>query len=99
MDGGGGQPTAGDRARYVGRRLTRCGTTSGCWSTPKRGGVVKPPEWFDQENGYTKNEYPGELYDLSQDLGERRNLYGERPDKVAELKSLLAEIRAKGQVR
>ncbi len=65
----------------------------------KTGGVVQVPEWFEQENGYAKNDYPGELYDLSQDVGERHNLYGERPDKVAELKSLLTKIRAKGQVR
>jgi len=65
----------------------------------KTGGVNQPPAWFDEENGYKKNEYAGELYDLSQDLGQRRNLYGERADKVAELESLLKQIRVKGQVR
>ncbi|HTU27272.1 MAG TPA: arylsulfatase [Pirellulales bacterium] len=65
----------------------------------KTGAVSKPPEWFNEEFGYGKNEFAGELYDLSQDLGEHRNLYGERADKVAELDSLLKQIRAKGQVR
>ena len=67
--------------------------------TAKTGGVLTPPARFEEKNGSTKNEFAGELYDLSQDLGERRNLYGERPDKVAELDSLLKQIRQKGQVR
>ncbi|HEX4142832.1 MAG TPA: sulfatase-like hydrolase/transferase [Pirellulales bacterium] len=65
----------------------------------KTGAVSRVPDWLEKEQGDAENEYPGELYDLSQDLGERRNLYGEHPDKVGELKALLGEIRAKGQVR
>jgi arylsulfatase A len=65
----------------------------------KTGAVAQVPEWLEKEQGDAKNEYPGELYDLSQDIGERHNLYGERSDKVTELKSLLSGIRAKGQVR
>jgi arylsulfatase A len=57
------------------------------------------PAWFAQENGYTRNDQPGELYDLSRDLGQNNNLYSKRPDKVAELSELLAKIRARGQVR
>ena len=34
----------------------------------KTGGVSQVPAWFDKENGYTKTEHPGELYDLGQDL-------------------------------
>jgi arylsulfatase A len=65
----------------------------------KTGGITRVPEWFDVENGYEKNEHPGELYDLATDLAQKRNLYGKRPDKVAELTGLLNVIRANGQVR
>ena len=46
----------------------------------KSGGVRKKPEWFQRERGYddAPNSFPGVLYDLSQDLAERRNLYSER---------------------
>ena len=57
------------------------------------------PAWFDAAHGYTANPHPGELYDLSRDLRQRRNLYAEQPAKVAELQALLAQVRARGQVR
>ncbi|MHB8972666.1 MAG: sulfatase family protein [Pirellulaceae bacterium] len=63
------------------------------------GAVTGVPPWFDAANGYGKNDQPGALYDLSQDLAQRHNLYSERPDKVAELQVLLEQIRATGQVR
>ncbi|MGD9645196.1 MAG: arylsulfatase [Pirellulales bacterium] len=63
------------------------------------GGISQVPAWFDRENGYTADDLAGELYDLNQDLGQHHNLYAEMPGKVAELESLLSQIRAKGQVR
>jgi arylsulfatase A len=63
------------------------------------GAVSQVPDWFDKEYGYQRNVHPGELYNLSQDLGQRRNLYAEQPEKVAELQSLLKQIQSKGQVR
>lgn len=65
----------------------------------KSGGHTSVPVWFDEERGYTPNEHAGELYDLSTDLEQKHNLYGEKPEKVAELSALLKRIRAKGQVR
>ena len=65
----------------------------------KTGAVTRVPPWYDQENNYRPNDQPGELYDLTQDLAERENLYGRQPEKVAELEAMLAQIRAKGQVR
>jgi arylsulfatase A len=65
----------------------------------KTGGVSQVPTWFDEENGYLPHDQAGELYDLSNDLGQRRNLYGEHPEKVAELQAELARVRGKGQVR
>ena len=40
---------------------------------------------------------PGELYDLQQDLSQRRNLYSEHPEVVAELTALLARYVAEGR--
>ncbi|MBC7966140.1 MAG: arylsulfatase [Fuerstia sp.] len=65
----------------------------------KTGAVSKVPEWFDQANGYTRHTQPGELYNLRDDLAQKRNLYAEQPDKVRELSTLLVQVRAKGQVR
>ncbi|MDA1276500.1 MAG: arylsulfatase [Verrucomicrobia bacterium] len=63
------------------------------------GAVSRVPEWFDEANGYGKNAFPGALYDLSQDIAQRQNLYARFPDKVRELKERLQRIRAEGEVR
>jgi arylsulfatase A-like enzyme len=36
-----------------------------------------------------RDEYEGQLYNLSKDIGERNNLYAENPEKVKELSDLL----------
>ena len=63
----------------------------------KTGDANKEPAWFKQERGYQPHNFPGELYDLSQDLPERRNLYGERPEVVRELKALLEKYKRDGR--
>jgi arylsulfatase A len=65
----------------------------------KTGAHSTVPAWYDEENGYSKNEHPGELYDLRTDLAQKHNLYAKEPSKVSELTTLLESIRAKGQVR
>jgi arylsulfatase A len=65
----------------------------------KTGAVTRVPPWFDQENRYASHNQPGELYDLSQDLAQRNNLYAQEPQRVAEMQATLKAIRAKGQVR
>ena len=65
----------------------------------KTGAVSKVPDWFDSANGYTSHASPGELYNLREDIGQRKNLYAEMPDKVAELTRRLEQVRAKSQVR
>jgi arylsulfatase A len=65
----------------------------------KTGAHTNVPAWFDEENGYAKNEHPGELYDLRADLAQMHNLYAAEPAKVKELAALLESIRATGQVR
>lgn len=74
---------------------------SGNWVliATKTGAITRIPPWFDKENNYPANTAPGELYDLGKDLAQRDNLYTQHPAKVQELTTLLAAIRAKGQVR
>jgi arylsulfatase A len=63
------------------------------------GGRNRPgePEWFKQERGYTRNEFPGELYNLRDDLAQRHNLYGEKPAVVRRLKALLEKYKTEGR--
>jgi arylsulfatase A len=55
------------------------------------------PEWFKRERGYRPHSFPGELFNLKEDPAERYNLYGDRPDKVGELKELLDKYRRDGR--
>ncbi len=59
----------------------------------KTGGVSAVPAWFDEQNGYAANAEAGELYNLKEDLSQKKNLYGSMPDKVRELQEELARIR------
>jgi arylsulfatase A len=58
---------------------------------------TKVPEWFNEQFGYKVNTYPGELYNLKNDISQKDNLYGENPEKVAELKQLLEKYKAEGR--
>ena len=55
------------------------------------------PAWFKQERGYTSNPFPGELYNLQDDLPQRRNRYGEKPLIIERLKALLEKYKADGR--
>ncbi len=59
----------------------------------KSGAVTKVPDWYQKANGYTRNTLDGELYDLSQDLGQQSNLYQQQPQRVREMSQLLESIR------
>jgi arylsulfatase A len=65
----------------------------------KTGAISKVPAGYDTAHHYTAHDQPGELYDLTQDLGQHENLYARQPAKVAELHALLEQVRQKGQVR
>ncbi len=77
------------RGRSTSKRLTLVHNTNkngygirhGDWVylTTKSGAVSKVPDWFDRENGYTTNPHPGELYNLRDDLAQKKNLYAEHP--------------------
>jgi hypothetical protein len=54
------------------------------------------PDWFKKERGYTSHGFPGELFDLGDDIAERTNLYGEHPRVVRELSELLNQVKLDG---
>lgn len=51
------------------------------------------PEWFKKERGYTPHNCPGELFNLDEDLAERKNLYNDYPEIVQELSQLLNQVK------
>ena len=55
------------------------------------------PDWFKRERSYQTNPFAGELYNLRDDLSQRRNLYGEKPEIVQRLKTLLEKYKADGR--
>lgn len=61
------------------------------------GAVSKVPPWFDEANGYAKNTQPGELYNLQEDLAQKKNLFAANSEKVAELRASLTTVRTQGQ--
>jgi hypothetical protein len=46
-----------------------------------------------------KGSIPAELYNLTDDLGEEKNVAARNPDKVKELDELLKKVRAGGRSR
>jgi len=55
------------------------------------------PEWFKQERGYQPDSFPGELFNLNDDLSQHKNLYGEKSEVVVRLKALLEKYQADGR--
>jgi hypothetical protein len=47
----------------------------------------------------TPDDPPGQLYDMTQDVGEQNNLYNEQPEVVARLKDLLEKYKQQGHSR
>ncbi len=57
------------------------------------------PQWFKDQRGYQPHDQPGELYNLAKDISQRDNLYAQQPEKVRELKELLAKYQREGRSR
>ena len=55
------------------------------------------PAWFKEERGYVKNDQPGELFNVHDDLPQRQNQYAEHPEIVRELKTLLEKYKRDGR--
>lgn len=61
------------------------------------GTVSKVPDGYNEANGYPPDPHKQALYNLREDLGERRNRINEFPDKAATMKQALEHIRQHGQ--
>lgn len=82
------------RQSLVVGRSVRCGSWK--WIEGRE------PEFFGRRGSRTipaKNEAPGQLYNLADDLGETRNLAAERPEIVAKLKQELERIQNTARTR
>ena len=55
------------------------------------------PQWLKDERGYTKHSEAGELFNVRDDLSERRNQFAEHPEIVRELKELLEKYKSNGR--
>ncbi|MFM8393672.1 MAG: sulfatase-like hydrolase/transferase, partial [Acidobacteriota bacterium] len=53
----------------------------------------KEPEWFREKRKAEDCRLPGALYNLRDDPGQTRNLYGKYPERVQELKARLEQLR------
>lgn len=63
----------------------------------KNGYVSARNAAWEKRHGYPADDQePVELYDLSKDLGQRKNLASQHPDKVTEMQQLLKKIRDQG---
>ena len=57
----------------------------------------REPDWFKAERGYSDHDFPGELFNLKDDIAERQNLYGQHPDIVRNMSRRLEEIKVQGE--
>lgn len=55
------------------------------------------PEWFRQQRGYQAHDQPDELYNLREDLAQRRNRCADEPERVKMLLALLERYQREGR--
>ena len=60
-------------------------------------GAQGEPQWLKDERGYVKHDQPGELFNMRDDLAERRNQFADHPEVVRELKELLEKYQRDGR--
>lgn len=58
------------------------------------GDMVPEPDWWKAERGYAVDDCPGQLFNLREDLVERRNRYRDDPGKVEELRAIIESEKA-----
>jgi arylsulfatase A-like enzyme len=94
-----GESEAAERSMVLHDCSGRFGLRSGDWvfidaPTGDDNGRNGEPEWFKAERGYSAHDHPGELFNLREDISERRNLYAEHPEIVRDMRRELEEIKA-----
>lgn len=62
----------------------------------RSGAHSRVPEWFDTLSGYEPNPHEQALYNLREDIAQRKNLIEAYPEKAAALKALLQRLQARG---
>jgi arylsulfatase A len=60
-------------------------------------GVRGEPQWLKDERSYVADSNPGQLFNVHDDLSERRNHFAEQPAVVRELKALLEKCQRDGR--
>jgi arylsulfatase A len=59
------------------------------------GAHTRIPKWYTKAEGLVTNEHPAMLFDLTEDLGQRRNIYASQPEVVRRLREMLAKERSR----
>ncbi|MDF7824826.1 arylsulfatase [Pontiellaceae bacterium B12227] len=52
------------------------------------------PEWYAAARGYVAHDQPGELYNLSVDPEQKKNVYAEHPERVERMKTVLERYKS-----
>jgi arylsulfatase A-like enzyme len=60
-------------------------------------GAKGEPAWLQQARGYIAHPQPAELFNVADDLAERRNHYADQPALARELKDLLERYKREGR--
>ena len=70
----------------------KLGLRQGSWTYLRRGGISSEPEWFKKLWGGDPIETQNLLFDLSNDLGQRQNLYKKFPERTKQMEAQLTKI-------
>jgi arylsulfatase A len=70
----------------------KLGLRQGNWVYLRPRGITAEPEWYQQLWQGDSMDAPGLLFDLSNDLGQRSNLYDQYPERAQRMEARLAEI-------
>lgn len=55
------------------------------------------PQWLKEARGYTPHTHDGELFNLREDISQRKNHFADKPELVTELKTLLEKYIQQGR--
>jgi arylsulfatase A len=57
------------------------------------GGGQAEPEWYRENHNIPTHDQPAALYNLADDLREKKNLYAQYPDRVKTMRALLEKYK------